>query len=243
MTRRLKDIAALLETILDAPFAQPKTWTGQLVARNAKRGEAPSRRIECPNCDGDGQVRKRHFPVLCDRCRGRGWIEVDDYTERQVGSIRTEVIVHTKVVHCDVCNGNGVTLSARHRGENNRCTNCSGSGRVELPWQRWKATRSLTYTLAPSGNGRSGDPVLDCLSIRQSSGSYDELLSALDALHAEWPALGRLVVDVYIRGNKPTSERLERMVLGGLEFLSARMPKEIRVPSAVRQRQKAREAA
>jgi len=156
MTRRLRDIALLLGSILDAPFAQPHSWTEQLVRRNAKRGESPSRRIECPNCDGMGHIMKRGFMVGCSRCggqyedeigvwhpsfAGRGWIEVDDYTERQVGSVRTEVIVQFKTVGCEVCGGTGVTLAERWRGENNRCLRCNGGGRIEMLASHWRASR------------------------------------------------------------------------------------------------------
>jgi hypothetical protein len=266
MTRRLKDITLLLGALLDAPFAQPKTWTGQLVARNAKRGEAPSKRVKCPNCDGEGAIRKRGIMHGCTRCggadislmlpneatqcrldyggRGRGWIEVDDYTRRQISSVRTGLTVEWKTVPCDVCGGEGVTLNRRWRGDNNRCLRCNGGGRLELTLQQWRATRTVTYTLDPSSNGSSGDPVLDCMTLRLKSGSFDELLGALAELKTAWPALHRLTLERYVLGQNLRSERLQRLVdEGGLEFLSARMPDEIKLPAGLRQRERRKEMA
>jgi hypothetical protein len=73
------------------------------VLRRALPGEGPSHRVECPACRGEGIVRdrfRRESP--CSSCdggngagpeRGRGWVEVDDYTGRRVGSARTGQLV------------------------------------------------------------------------------------------------------------------------------------------------------
>lgn len=246
MNRRQQDVALLLGSILDAPFAQPKTWTGQLVARNAKRGELPANRVPCPACDGSKERRIRGINQPCDRClsdKGKplGWIYVDlmihTRYRRKMGSLETGIATQWRSVPCDVCGGEGATLAPRYRGENNRCLRCGGSGRDELTLQQWRATRTLSYTLEHQGFVRSGDPVLDCLSARQRSGSYDELLLAMGALHEAWPALFRLVRDRYVRGEDLRSARLDRLSEeGGLAFLEERMPERIRVPAGVRER-------
>ena len=259
MTRRLRDIALLLGSILDAPFAQPHSWTSELVRRNAKRGESPSRRVPCPNCEGEGTVRKRGMRFGCTRCGGsevgttgrlwvghpdligdpgRGWIEVDDYTERQVGSDRTEVIVQFKTVHCDVCGGTGVTLAERWRGENNRCERCFGSGRIEMLASHWRSTRMRDEV---ARSAPAGDAVIDSMEARERSGSFDELAAAMEQLRHEWPSLFRLTCDVFIRGEDVSAEERHAAEAIGLEFLSLRMPDEIKVPAGVRRR--AREEA
>lgn len=246
MTRRQQDVALLLGSIQDAPFAQPKTWTGQLVARNAKRGELPANRVPCPACDGTKERRVRGVLRPCDRCLSekgvpRGW-EYQDLMirvkfRRPVGSTETGTVTEWKTVPCDVCGGEGVTLAPRYRGDNNRCLRCGGSGRDELTLQQWRATRTISYTLEHQGFLRSGDPVLDCLTARQRSGSYDELLLCLGQLHEAWPALFRLVRDRYVQGQALGSARLERLAEeGGLVFLETRMPERIRVPGWVRER-------
>jgi hypothetical protein len=252
MTRRLRDLTLLLGSILDYRF-EPETWSGQLVRKNAVRGESPSRRIPCPNCSGEGWVRRRNFSFPCERCGGqekivaelitykpgRGWIEVDDYTERQVGSVRTEVIVQIRTVHCDAGCDQGVIRGGPWRGENDRCLRCGGSGRIELTLSQWQATRLR------SANGErsqsSGDPRLDTMAAREAAGSYAELDLALAELHQAWPALYRLVLDVYVAKEEIRDERLLRAAGWGLDFLEARMPEPIRVPAGVREGARRRE--
>lgn len=94
MTRRLHQIVLLLRSPNDAPFALPETSDGKRIRLSAKRGESPSRRVECPNCQGHGTVKVRGFAAPCERCGGRfdkdygnfvkfgrGWVEVDDYID------------------------------------------------------------------------------------------------------------------------------------------------------------------
>jgi len=257
VTRRQRQIADLLGAILDAPFAQPHSWTEQLVRRNAKRGESPGRRIPCPNCEGEGWLPKRGIPHGCTRCggedvglipgsgqfardSGRGWIEVDDYTERQVGSVRTEVVIAVKVVGCDVCGGSGVTLAERWRGENNRCLRCNGGGRLEVLASHWQASRSRFEAVALE---RAGDAVLDTMEARARAGSFDELGAALEALRRRWPALFRLVCDTYVVCKDVSLEERHAAEAIGLEFISMNMPDEIKVPGWVRRRRREEAAA
>lgn len=262
MTRRLRDIVLLLGAILDAPFAQPHSWTSELVRRNAKRGESPSRRIPCPNCTRPDEVNGRGYTVdkynhgqPCERCgavieqeqplvfrAGRGWIEVDDYTEKQVGSVRTEVILEIKTVACDVCGGSGSTLAERWRGENNRCLRCNGGGKIEMLASQWRAARS-TWRSEPGPDESSGSMVLDTMDARARSGSFDECAEAMEEMRRRWPSIFRLVCDTYIRLDVVTAAERHAAEAIGLEFLSIWMPNEIKVPGWVRQRAREREAA
>jgi hypothetical protein len=252
VTRRLHDLVALLGSILDAPFAQPHSWTEQLVRRNAVRGELPANRVVCPSCDGELTRRVRGVPMPCERCmndKGRplGWIYVDLMVDepyrRRLGSLETGLVVQVKTVHCDAGCDRGVIRGGPWRGENDRCLRCGGSGRLELTIEQWRSTRTFEADLGTS-SGNGAGPILDSMESRQRSGSYDELAAALVQLHEAWPALYRLVIDRYVLGQSLGSARLDRLAEeGGLAYLEARMPEEIRVPGSVRKRRREEAAA
>ena len=242
---RDRDTILLLGSLPDAPFAQPKSWTSELVRKNAKRGEVPAHRVPCPACNGQKRRRVRTVLQPCDRCvgaRGKplGYIVVDgmifERFRRQIGTMETKAPIEFKTVPCDTCGGRGRTLAPRWRGDGDLCLRCNGGGVLEVLKSAWLASRSVTVELelrAPIG-----DAVISAMEARERAGSYDELVSALAELHEEWPALYRLVVDRYVRGEELHDERLERLALeGGVAFLSARMPDPIRVPGSVRRRE------
>src|SRR5438105_3116233 len=98
--------------------AAPK---GMTASWKVKRGEAPSRRITCPDCNGE-QLRDRFKrPVVCERCHDRRFIVVDSYTSREVGTEQTAPVRRVRSVMCDGCAGSGV------KGRS-RCPYCDGTG-------------------------------------------------------------------------------------------------------------------
>lgn len=247
MTRRLRDIVLLLGALQDAPFAQPRSWTSELVRRNAKRGEVPSTRIPCPACGGEKRRRVRTVVVDCDRCLGArgqplGYIVVDGMIDerfrRRIGTAETGLEVRVKVVPCDRCGGSG------HFGNGRTCPLCRGGGMQELRLEQWQAGR---HSFAVETRAPVDDAVLASMEARRESGSFDELATALEELRALWPQLWRLVRDVYVLDNEQrerlevpplTAAKREAAERVGLGFLSARMPEAIRVPGWLRSRER-----
>lgn len=214
---RLERIRLLLP-FLDAYDYQPLCWTSKLVQRQTLRGEVPSTRVECPDCD-QGVVRRRGIPYVCESCGGRGWRKVDGYTRRVVGSVDTEVVERSYAVPCDACGGDGAFGNLR------RCERCKGSGSrvVSGPVMRpWRGS-------GERAEERSGDAIMDAAARRSRAGSLDALIEALAELHASWASLYRLV----LMADDPARLRdpLPRFHEAGLLFLEARMPDPILVPS------------
>ncbi|MFL5934987.1 MAG: hypothetical protein ACJ743_09960 [Gaiellaceae bacterium] len=155
--------------------------------------------------------------------RGRGWVEIDDYTERRVGSTRTGQVASRHFrVRCDACGGDGVF------GNGLRCERCGGEGRREVS--------PPVAALEPVQAGAS-DPRLQAMERRSRVGSYDEIRAALTELRGRAPLAHRLVLAVYVydlaeakRLSGPVRQRLDL----GLVFLDQRMPAEIVVPGAAR---------
>lgn len=235
MTRRLA-LTLLLRCLTDLDYSPP-TWTGQLVQRQARAGEGPSERIACATCNGEGSVRKRRVPFLCTTCAGRGWVVVDAYTQRMVGTAETGIVQQVKALRCDACGGNGA------HGNGRRCQVCNGSGWVEVPLQRLQACRTPLSADAPELG--VGDPVLAALERRDRAGDFDQLGLALGALRLELPRAYRTVVRVYVEASIEADEldeagRLRHDV--GLCYLLRLMPEEIRVPTwAARNERRRRE--
>lgn len=239
MTRRQRDIVLLLGALPDAPFAQMKNWTSELVRRNAIRGEVPAHRVPCPACNGRKQRRVRTVMQPCDRCVGAkgnplGYIVVDlninDRFRRRIGTDKTGVEQQHKIVPCDSCGG-------ARLGNGKVCPYCRGGGVQELTFERWRAGRvSITVeTREPVGIA-----VIDAMDERRQQGSFDELVAALYELKLAWPTLYRLTLRRYGLHRRLPDERLQRLVdEGAIPYLEARMPEPIRVPGWVKQREKA----
>jgi hypothetical protein len=246
MADRLGRVSLLLRSLVDLRF-EPVTWSGAL-RRRAQSGEGPSRRVPCSSCGGEGAVRVRGIAARCGACAGRGWLVVDAYTLRPIGTPETGAVVRVKAVRCDSCGGAGVF------GNERRCGRCGGSGWVELPLSRLVAARvrlrADALELGPA------DPVVAALDAgfagagrayreRVVAGSYEELGLALGCLRLEWPRCYRTVVRVYVEaveepeGLAGVSRFRHDLGLGYLERL---MPEPIRVPGwAARNERRRRE--
>ena len=211
-----------------------ETTTGNIVRRFGVAGEGPTHRIACPSCGGDKRRRVRGFLVKCppepNGCDGKGWVAVDDYTERRIGDSSTHLETGTRYVSCDACGG-----ERRHRnGE--PCLKCRGSGSVPVTESQWRSARHLAAAADASEYGAAGDPVSAAIDKRDELGSYWELGLALGALRLELRTAYRVVASIYIdrrlelNGHAPT--RLAHDI--GVAYVVRLMPDPIKVPPAVR---------
>lgn len=243
---RLTAVTLLLRALPDLQH-EPQTWSSQL-RRQTIGGEGPSERISCASCNGEGSIRKRGIPVACEVCNARGWLVVDAYTRRPIGTLETGVIQRVKAVRCDACAGQGV------HGNQQRCTRCGGSGWVELPLERFQAARMRLS--ADAQELGPADPVVAALDggfpgagqayrQRTMAGSFEELGLALAALRLELPPAYRTVIRVYVEAlYEPEAlneeQRLRHDI--GLRYTERLMPEPIRVPSwAARNERRRRE--
>jgi len=235
MTRQLA-LALLLRCTTDLTY-DPPTWTNQLVTRQSRPGEGPSTRIDCHTCQGQGNVRRRGVPFLCETCAGRGWLIVDAYTRRMIGTAETGLVNRVKAIRCDACSGNGA------HGNGQRCEHCRGGGWIEVPLSRLAAVHAPLSADAPELG--AGDPVLACLERRERAGDFEQLGLALGALRLELPRSFRTVVRVYVEAVYEVEELSDYARLAhdiGLAYLLRLMPDEIRVPAwAARNERRRRE--
>ena len=232
----LQAIVLLLRSLNDLSY-EPPTSTGQIVQRQSRPGEGPSTRIGCHSCQAEGITRRRGIAYPCDVCRGRGWVVVDAYTLKLIGTEETGTINRVRAVRCDRCGGHGAF------GNQQRCGLCNGSGWQEVPQSRLAAMRGpLSADATELG---AGDPVLACLERRERAGDYETLGLALAALRLELPRAYRTVVRVYVEGSIELEELPEQARLRndiGLAYLRRLMPEEIRVPAwAARNERRRRE--
>lgn len=240
-------MSLLLRSLNDLRF-EPVTWSGSL-RRRGVAGEGPSRRMVCASCAGEGLVRVRGISTACVVCSGRGWLVVDAYTLRPIGTPETGVEVRVRAVRCDSCGGLGAF------GNERRCDRCNGSGWVELPLSRLVAARSRLS--ADARELGPADPVAAALDAgfagagrayceRVVAGSYDELGLALGCLRLELPRSYRTCVQVYVEAVCEPEElsgvaRARHDV--GLRYLERLMPEPIRVPGwAARNERRRRDA-
>jgi hypothetical protein len=247
VTRRQRDIVCLLRSLdpsdgLSPWDYAPATATG-LLRRRAAPGEVASRKVVCPECRGEG-VRRDRFgrEAPCAWCSSRGWYEIDDYTERRIGSARTaETTIACRTVTCDRCGGTG---RERWRREGHVLTNwcelCNGSGRLELTASEHRAVREhLNGSPAEPG---SGDPVIDAIERRDERGDYSALRAALEELRLEHPRVHQAVVHVYVQSRNGISEGDLRLRVG-LRYLDVRLPDPLKVPAAARAAERRRSYA
>ena len=238
VAERRAEVYALLASLNDL-YPSPATSTGALVARSAVRGPSPSRRVACGACKGEGRTKRGGAWFNCMSCggsnerneRGRGWIDVDDYTLEPVGTAATGTSPR-RTVRCDVCGGYG-RLSAYAREKPPRdarlCPACEGSG-----------VAAVSVTIAPTRDvAGSARHWLDAIDDRRRElgrrGSYAELAAALRWLEQEherrFRALWRLVVcEPWIERTAYTHAWLDRTV----DMLALRLPATINVPAEYR---------
>lgn len=124
------DIRVLLAFYQDA---LPAPRTGRLPA---KPGEAPTKKVLCPTCDGDRTITRFSRPRPCWCCEGRGWVWQDPYTIRTISG-EGAYVPATRTIPCDGCAGQGV------HGNGRFCGYCNGVG-------------TLIVSLGPQ-NPRPGD--------------------------------------------------------------------------------------
>jgi hypothetical protein len=226
MTQRLQSIRALLHT-LDDWVPGPKTSTGALVQRSAVKGESPSRRIPCPACDGKGRLKNLR---ICERCggnvqtgkSGRGFLEVDDYTGKEVTT--EEQRGERKTVICSSCGGTGKRSASSHPSKDAPpCDPCNGWGRV------------AGEKLSTQGSGPKRDmlPWERAKQAMDEAGSYRELSRIMDDLRWQNPNLHDAARRL---GQKEAGEELSQVEKWALEWISDRMPPEVKVPSFVSRR-------
>lgn len=250
MVERFERVKLLLRSLVDLRF-EPVTWSGGL-RRGSLAGEGPSERIVCASCNGDGVRRVRGISVVCDAegCGGRGWLWVDAYTRRPIGSAETGTSRRVQAVRCDGCGGQGAF------GNGRRCDRCGGSGWVEVPLERLRAVRVggtfATFAWGP-GDPPSVFQAVDegfpgagrALRERSVAGSYEELEAARSELRLVDRERSRLVDRVYVDQlleEEELDDRGRRVLRDGLGFIVVRMPAEIRVPGwAARNERRRRE--
>jgi hypothetical protein len=227
--REFEPLILLLRTLGDFDY-QPPTSTGAIVQRQAKAGEGPSERISCESCGGEGRRRIRGVERQCEPCSGRGWIVVDAYTGRRVGTAETELVDPRRRVRCDACGGDGA------HGNGRRCSRCDGRGEVaapERPVRPWRG-QGIALLKADAPELGPGDPVIACMERRQLAGSYDELGLALACLRLEYRGRYRLLVGVFVEAEREVEQLHIDEALAveqALRYLRGLMPEEIRVPS------------
>jgi hypothetical protein len=215
-----------------------------LASLKTTRGPAPSKRVECPDCGGEGAVRSRDsFSVVLKwwrrfrsndangvtQCalgwgdRGRGWIEVDDYTGQSVSTLAAPQPERMTTVRCDGCGGAGFDP----RSDDRRCRYCLGSGVREIP------ARSLSLThegrsRKPSDAGRyEGDQGSEARAKAESFGSFDALDEALRSMRSTHPGYYHsLLVSL---GEREGTCRA-RFVDAAYTWLDRVLPTELRVP-------------
>lgn len=232
---RVSSVVLLLRSLGDVSFGA-RTWSGSL-ARQGVAGEGPSRRLECASCRGEGEVRRRGVPVPCEVCGARGWLVVDAYTERPIGTAETGVVRRVRAVRCDACGGAGAF------GNERRCGRCGGSGWLEVSVGVVGLGRAGGF--ATGFEFGPGDLLVRSLDEgfaglgqayrrRVLAGSFDELEAALESLKVVDRLRFRLVWGTFVDAVREPEELgvgSRVRLWSGVDFLVERMPEVIRVPS------------
>lgn len=238
MTHRLRQIATLLACRHDFDFTGIRDSLANL---QTERKPSPSKRVPCPDCNGEGTIRRRNFPVPCQRCGGveqpmdfagpgvpgRGWIEVDDYTGKPVNTAVAPQPAPTRSVMCDGCGGSGIRVDVAGGmviggSLTRRCKYCEGTGKREVPLSQLAAF----HPESTSRHERTGDPALDAAAAKARY-SFAELDRALALLREKHPAL---YADLFVRYELGVRIQDGWQHHAALEWLSKHMPAELRVP-------------
>ena len=210
----------------------------------AEPGEVESVRAVCPDCNGEG--RRGRFRIACLRCggtlpnfnasppnygqNGRGWIPVDDYTGREVGTVETGTVATTRSVMCDGCGGQGA------HGNGKRCRHCEGVGTVPVtvagrePVKRSSRHDALSESLrAGRASGHAGV---------WAAGSFAALERALRDLKRHERRHVLLVYAVVFHKRLPEDDR-SRATLRWLARRVRHLDGRVRVPAELRAWQRA----
>jgi hypothetical protein len=214
----------------------PETADGKRLRLSTRRGESPSRRQACEDCDGTGRKRGN----LCWRCLGDGAYDVDDYTGQKVISSHSEtpwetIFAAQKPARCSAC-----------AGTSPRCSRCNGT-KLEPGPQLLGGKADLTggvATRARQRSERTGDPGLDTLRRHHLMLEHPAQQALTEALSQIAPPTRMLVEMVYVDGLESretllakTGELVDRTVgviaeLMPAEFVSPRAPR-LELPSEV----------
>jgi hypothetical protein len=271
--KRRREIVLLVSSKNDMRH-EPEGADAKRMRLAAQRGEVPSKQVPCPNgCTEGWKVDRFQRRRPCERCGGgehlteevvdgllvmvgvpfpgRGWIEIDPYTEREVGSERTGVTVaRTRTVMCDRCGG-----SRFYGGK--RCLLCRGSGRREVAAEPLRAA----HTVAPRGPAGASERERDEEPVSvgglrlfvekgwRELGSYQAVDEALARLHEVWP-FGRVLIhrvyeerDGILRlDESELSPVLRKKLEAALRILDRLLPRRLRVPRAIREAAERKEA-
>lgn len=238
---RLEQIALLYRNLTAFDF-EPETSTGALVRKQARPRGRIGKRALCEACGGEGFLRRRGIAWGCVHCGGadhpleldgerivgigRGYIVVDGYTRRPIGSEEAGLVHGHRLVNCDACGGAGAF------GNGRRCERCGGAGKREHIGARVRY-QGESFEVEIERSIDEGDPVFACLLRRDDAGSFAELIRATEALRGRWLLGYRLIVATYVEGRQEPGSLppvLRRRLDVALRFVERLMPPEIRVP-------------
>lgn len=201
--------------------------------------DAFKRRRPCVSCGGSQEPSGAHGQWVA-RDRGRGWVHFDpmDTLQRPVQTSQASAppTRPARVVRCDACDGTGTGkphLDENGREYRDRCAYCDGSG------QRTIASFDLQLEHASS---ERTDPVTEAIERRAEVGSYCELDHALARLPGPWRAVVWNVHVAQVAEREQLEPRQQVVLDVAVRSLLLAMPDRIRVPGAVREAEKRRQA-
>jgi hypothetical protein len=222
--QRLRTITLLLNSLLDY-HPWPETAQGQLERRQALPGPGPHHRQPCTACNGTGRWRNRP----CQTClnptsgRGRGWVEIDNYTDQPIATEATGEVAPPRRVTCDGCGGEGAHNNGR------TCRHCSGRGTVP----------ATPHAVDRDGSGDNIDHMLAALNRQarhRSRGVYRHLHRALAALEQHDPYGHFLVCWTYVLEQQQLHTMppvMQFRVFRSLAWLSDQLPAKLQLPPEV----------
>ncbi len=169
------------------------------------------------------QERRRGIDtqVACPACSARGFVMVDPYIGRELGSEETGIVTGPRLVDCDKCGGDG-------RFTIGHCDRCHGTGKVLAP-----QPAAATVALLEHATGDE-DWLTYVLRRREGlwqSGSFQDAVRAVRLLGARYgPGAHDLVWQVAVEGREVVTDRQAAAFLAGLEIAAACLPARVRVP-------------
>jgi hypothetical protein len=229
-----------IELLLRSRFDHVATGVrDSLASLKTTRGPAPSKRVECPDCGGEGKRKVRGMAAPCKTCGGswmggklgevhvfqpgRGWIEVDDYTGQSVSTLAAPQPERMTTVRCDGCGGAGFDP----RSEDRRCRYCLGSGVREIPARSLSLTHEGRSSKLSDAGRYEGDQGSEARAKAESFGSFEALDEALRSMRSTHPGYYHsLLVSL---GEREGTCRA-RFVDAAYTWLDRMLPTELRVP-------------